>query len=187
MKPEMTHGIPAEFARQSEAFVGREWAMAAIASWYEAAEPLLVVTGELGVGKTALMTRMVQVSLGQASCHGISPGWLHAWHFCQAQHFSSLDIRGVLEHVVGQLCATLPGYAEAVAYRASGTTVTVNQQFAGPVRDSTVTGIHRFVLPEAEPRHLLDGLFRKPLSDLGAHAVVLLDAVDETEERIGGT
>lgn len=180
-------GIPTELVRQSESFIGREWAMAEIAAWHETDEPLLVVTGEPGVGKSTLMTRLVQISLGHVvSRRGLGPGWLHAWHFCQAQRFSSLDIRGVLERVAGQLCATLPGYAEAVAYRVSGTTVTVNQQFAGSVRDSTVTGIQNLVLPEVEPQSLLDSLFRKPLSDLGAHVVLLLDAVDETEERVGG-
>lgn len=186
MKSRELQGIPAALARQSDSFIGREWAMAEIASWYETAEPLLVVTGEPGVGKSTLATRLVQVSLDQVvTRQGLGPGWLHAWHFCQAQYFSSLDIRGALEQVAGQLCSTLPGYAEAVAYHASGTIVTVNQQFTGPVRDSAVIGVNRLVLPEVEPRHLLDSLLRKPLSDLGAHAVVLFDAVDETEERIG--
>lgn len=180
-------GIPAELARQSDSFVGREWALAEIASWHETAEPLLVVSAEPGVGKSALAVRLAQISLGEVpSAQGLGPGWLHAWHFCQAQRFSSLNIRGVLERVADQLCATLPGYAEAVAYRAPVTIIAVNQEFTGPVRNSAVIGINRLVLPDAEPCQLLESLFRQPLSELGTHAVVLLDAVDETEERIGG-
>ncbi|MEU5209351.1 hypothetical protein [Streptomyces sp. NPDC020742] len=179
-------GIPAELAGQSNSFVGREWALAEIASWYETTGPLLVISAEPGVGKSALAVRLAQVSLGEVpSPQGIGPGWLHAWHFCQAQRFGSLNIRGVLEQVAGQLCATLPGYAEAVAYHAPAT-IAVNQEFTGPVRDSTVIGINQLVLPDAEPRHLLDSLFRQPLSALGTHAVILLDAVDETEEQIEG-
>ncbi|MET9558689.1 hypothetical protein [Streptomyces sp. NPDC006645] len=178
--------IPAELAGQSYSFVGREWALAEIASWYETAEPLLVISAEPGVGKSALAVRLGRISLGGVpSPQGLGQGWLHAWHFCQAQRFGSLDIRGVLEQVAGQLCATLPGYAEAVAYRTSATSVVINQEFTGPVHNSTVTGIDRLVLPEAEPRQLLDTLFRQPLSELEANVVILFDAVDETEEQIG--
>ncbi|MDX3387361.1 hypothetical protein PV682_38855 [Streptomyces niveiscabiei] len=180
-------GIPAELAGQPNLFVGREWALAEITSWYKTAEPLLVISAEPGVGKSALAVQLVRISHSEMlSPQGPGPTWLHAWHFCQAQQFSSLNIRDVLEQLAGQLCATLPGYAEAVAYRTAATTVTVNQEFTGAVRNSTVVGINRLILPDIEPRHLLDTLFRKPLSELGTHAVILIDAVDETEEQTSG-
>ncbi|MFG3253330.1 hypothetical protein [Streptomyces sp. NPDC048172] len=161
--------------------------MAEIASWYETAEPLLIISAEPGVGKSALAVRLAQISLGEAPPpQGIGPGWLHAWHFCQAQRFGSLNIRGVLEGVADQLRATLPGYAEAVACNAPTTTIAINQEFTGPVQNSNVIGVNRLVLPDVEPLRLLDNLLRQPLSELGTQTVILLDAVDETEEQADG-
>ncbi|AJE83348.1 beta transducin-like protein [Streptomyces albus] len=180
-------GIPLELARQSESFVGREWALAEIESWYLSDEPSLIVTADPGVGKSALAVRLSQISRGEApATKELGPGWLHAWHFCQAHRFTSLNIRGVLEQVAGQLCTTLPGYAETVARHAPATTITINQAFTGSVQNSTVIGINQLVLPDAEPDELLHRLLRQPLAALAAKVVVLFDAVDETEEQLGG-
>ncbi|MFE1474636.1 hypothetical protein ACFW6N_12425 [Streptomyces cyaneofuscatus] len=179
--------IPAELAEPSGSFVGRAWALAEVASWYATTDPLLVISAAPGVGKSALAVRLAQISLGEVPpAQGLEPGWLHAWHFCQAQRFGSLNIRSVLEQTAVQLCSTIPGYAEAVARHEPGTTIVVNQQFTGPVQNSTVTAINQLILPDAEPRQLLDRMLRRPLSELGTTAVILLDALDETEEHIGG-
>ncbi|SBV01427.1 WD40 repeat [Streptomyces sp. Ncost-T6T-1] len=187
MTPGEGASLPAELAGPSASFIGRAWALAEVASWYATADPLLVISAAPGVGKSALAVRLAQLSLGEVSpAQGLEPGWLHAWHFCQAQRFGSLNIRSVLERIAVQLCTTIPGYAEAVARHEPGTTIVVNQQFTGPVQNSTVTAINQLVLPDAEPRQLLDSMLRRPLSELGTTAVVLLDALDETEEHIGG-
>ncbi|MFF2216461.1 hypothetical protein [Streptomyces antibioticus] len=180
-------GIPAELAEPSDSFIGREWALAEVASWYGTNEPLLVILAEPGVGKSALAVRLARISRGEVpSPRGFGAGWLHAWHFCQAQRFGSLNLRSVLEQIAGQLCATLPGYTEAVASHSPAIIISVNQEFTGPVRHSTAIGINQLILPDAEPRYLLDSLLRRPLSALGAQAVILLDALDETEEQVGG-
>ncbi|MBB5808878.1 WD40 repeat protein [Saccharothrix ecbatanensis] len=184
----MDHHIPAELAERSDSFVARDWALDLVAAWHDSLESLLVVVAEPGAGKSMLATHLVQIAMGRTSSRqGLGHGWLHAWHFCQAGRFQSLNVRAVLGGIASQLCSTVPGFAEVLVRLNTGATITVNQQIAGDVRDSKVIGIGRLVLPEHDPRTLLDEFIRRPLTELGARATVLVDGVDETDEQDGGT
>lgn len=188
MKTSVDHRIPAELAERAASFVGRDWALDIIAAWHNTSEPLLVVAADPGAGKSMLATHLVQVTLGQAPTRqGLGPGWLHAWHFCEAGRFQSLNIRAVLGAIASQLCSTVPGYAEFVAKLYTGATITVSQQVVGDVKDSKMIGIESLVLPEHDSRALLHELIRRPLTELDACAAILVDGADETDEEDGGT
>jgi WD40 repeat protein len=177
--------IPAELAVQAGSFSGRDWALARTASWYSGTGSRLLIAAEPGVGKSMLAARLVQVSRGEAPpMRELRLGWLQAWHFCQSRNFESLDIKSVLGRLAAQLSMTVPGYAEKISHLNSSISITVNQEFAGSVQNSTVIGIGHLSLSAAEPRKLLNDLFRSPLSELGCGAVILVDGVDETDERV---
>ncbi|GLY83360.1 WD40 repeat domain-containing protein [Actinoallomurus iriomotensis] len=182
------HGIPPELVEQSHLFIEPRLALGRVADWYANSAPFLVVVSELGFGKSSFAARLVQISLGTVpAVQGLASGWLHAWHFCQARRFESLDARAVLGRLATQLCRTVPGYAEEVARSAGDTNITITQTFSNTVHNSTVVGIDNLVLPATDPRKLLHDFIREPLSRIDTGVIALVDGVDESDEQVGDT
>ncbi|GAA1776696.1 hypothetical protein [Streptomonospora arabica] len=181
-------GIPDKLLAQSNAFVDSRVIFDRIAERLSEGAPFLVLVAEPGFGKTSIAVRLVQISLGTAtSPDGFAPGWLHAWHFCQAQRYESLDPRAVLERLAAQLCRTVPSYAEEIARSVGNTSIAITQTVSGDLHESTVTGIGSLILPATDPRKLLHDFFRKPLARLGRDVTVLVDAINESDEQGGPT
>jgi len=95
-----------ESGRYSAGFMGREWLNAEVERWLAGAKPVLVLVGELGLGKSAIAAWL---SLTRPEAAGI--------HFCTHRNSRSLDPHEFVASLVGQLHARLPGYAEAVEAR----------------------------------------------------------------------
>jgi WD40 repeat protein len=180
--------IPAELVAQSSTFVESATALDWIAKRLSEGPSFLVLVAEPGFGKTSIAVQLAQISLGAAPpTRSFAPGWLHAWHFCQARRYESLDTRAVLERLAAQLCRTVPGYAEEIAQPVGNTSITVTQTVSGDVHGSTVAGIGNLVLPATEPRKLLHDFIRKPLARLGSDVTVLVDAINESDEQCDPT
>ncbi|MCD0447763.1 WD40 repeat domain-containing protein [Actinocorallia sp. API 0066] len=183
MKDSVSSGIPAELTAPSDEFVVSAALFDRIAERHALGSPLLLLVAEPGFGKTSIAMRLVQISLGSCpTAHGFTPGWIHAWHFCQARRYESLNPRAVLERLASQLCKTVPGYAEQIAH-GDDISVTVTQSISGDVHGSSITGIGSLVLPATDLRRLLHDYFRKPLAHLDRTVTILIDAIDECDEQ----
>lgn len=74
-------------ADKTRDFLGREWVFAAIQAWLDNAQGpnFYIITGEPGIGKSAIAARLVQFSEGvvlpPAECPRLSRGWLAAQTF----------------------------------------------------------------------------------------------------------
>ncbi|HEX6340840.1 WD40 repeat domain-containing protein [Umezawaea sp.] len=170
--------------KRSNTFVDRASVFDMIAERVSAGDPFLVLMAEPGFGKTSIAERLVENSLDAAPpIRSLVPGWLHAWHFCQARRYESLDPRAVLQRLASQLCHTVPGYAEEIARSVGDTSIAITQTITGDVSGSTITGVKNLVLPATDPRQLLHDFLRKPLVRMGCPVTVLVDAINESDEQ----
>ncbi len=93
-----------EIARFYSGFAGREWLGTLIDKWLEdSSKRVLVIVGEPGVGKSSAAAWLSQT---RKDVVGI--------HFCTQQNTRSRDPHEFVACLVGQLCARLPGFADAV-------------------------------------------------------------------------
>ena len=95
-------GLPDPPEHLDSEFVGREWALDRIEAWWRGGEPVLVVTGEPGAGKSALVARLV------------SGGLVSAAHYCRQRVAESLDANTVIRSLAAQLWRNVPGIADAL-------------------------------------------------------------------------
>lgn len=148
-------------------FVGRTWAFDRITEWLAGAEPILLMTGEPGAGKSTLIGNLVAMSDGETAPYGaLGPGCLAATHFCRQQVAESVDALTVIRLLAARLCESVPGFADAL--RAGSSTVDIEE----------------FLRAESVPRQAYDKYIRQPLRLLAAPAVLV--AIDGLDEAIEG-
>ena len=172
-------------AMRTRGFTGRGWVFAAVARWLRAGEPrAFLLTGEPGIGKSAIAARLVQISRGEApapkGCGQVRPGFLSACHFCFSRYGGWITAEGFARSLGTQLAARFPEYARAVA-----------PELRIDVRQSVETNLGSMVGVAIEnyyaesPRALFDALVRQPLIALYAkpqneeRIVLLVDGLDE--------
>jgi CRP-like cAMP-binding protein len=186
---------PADIAEQARDFVGRGWAGDLIAGWLAGVAPVLLITGEPGAGKTMFAARTVATSRGQAFLGTLTPGFLHAAHFCRHFQTESIDPVSIVEHIGGQLAETVPGYLGILGSISKLNQSSINvghiDQNIDYVQNSTVIGIQiRIESPDFRLAYLQ--LIRRPLQRLREEGrtvgdvVVLIDGLDETVEGAMG-
>ena len=84
-------------------FVGREWLFAEIDGWrVRGAQPALLITGEPGIGKSAIVAALV---------HENSGGQVLAYHCCQADTPATLHLAGFVRNLAAMLSGRLDDYA----------------------------------------------------------------------------
>ncbi|MCW5748063.1 MAG: toll/interleukin-1 receptor domain-containing protein [Alphaproteobacteria bacterium] len=84
-------------------FHGRDWLFNEVDTWRETTrEPVLLIVGDPGVGKSTFMAEMVRRDPG---------GRVLAWHFCQAETPATIEGGRFVRSIVGQLARRLPAYA----------------------------------------------------------------------------
>lgn len=98
-------GLPDPPEHLGPEFVGREWAFDRIERWRGGDEPVLLVTGEPGAGKSALVSQLIA-----REWHG----FVSAAHYCRQQVAESLDAAAVIRSLVRQLCHNVPGFGAAL-------------------------------------------------------------------------
>jgi hypothetical protein len=174
---------------RARGFTGREWALARIDRWVGQDGPrTFLLTGEPGSGKTALASRLLQVSRGQAGAGSGLPrlrsGFLSAVHFCSARAQSWISPRTFTESISLQL-ARYPAFARALAERAGDRRVEITVEQHDIAADA-VTGvsIQRLDLSGIAPEDGFVRMVREPLEVLLAaepelRICILIDALDE--------
>jgi hypothetical protein len=91
--------------RLTERFTGREWLFEQIDHWlHQGNEQFYLLTGEPGVGKSAIAAKLTQIRSDIA-----------AYHFCRAGDVETVRPGRVLRSLAAQLGKTLPHYGEALA------------------------------------------------------------------------
>ena len=84
-------------------FTGRQWLFRELDEWRSReAPPALLITGEPGIGKSAIVAALV---------HDNREGQVLAYHCCRADTPATLEPARFVRSLVGMLAARLEGYA----------------------------------------------------------------------------
>jgi plasmid stability protein len=173
--------------RLTERFTGREWLFEQIDRWLKQGnEQFYLLTGEPGVGKSAIAAKLTQIRSDIA-----------AYHFCRAGDVETVRPGRVLRSLAAQLGKTLPHYGEALAKTIDPIHLRIDVNInIESLSNSQVTGIYIENLKESDPREELEILLRVPLAalpDLYAEhneplptlKVLLIDSLDEAVTTTG--
>jgi WD40 repeat protein len=162
-----------DIERLTEGFVGRKWIFDEVDKWLRSStETFFILTGEAGVGKSAIAARLTQLRKD-----------LIAYHFCIAGRNSTIVPGTTLRSLAAQLGKRLDGYGEALAKTIRPTYLSVNVKIQVDVLDGgQITGVVLKNLTLADPREELESLLTAPLAAMAAPAepvIILLDSLDE--------
>jgi predicted acylesterase/phospholipase RssA/Mrp family chromosome partitioning ATPase len=183
---EVFHGTAATVVPTVELppdFSARPWVAGRINDWLRGgASPMLLVTGPLGTGKTALFRWLAHA--GRALGPSLDGVVAYA-HFCDARDYSSLDAREFVIRLATRLAAIVPGYADAVTpTRHPGLRVDVRQVVSAtrPSSDPREKTVEQIVIRDTPAFVAFDELVSVPLSAVGTTTplLVLIDGPDET-------
>jgi hypothetical protein len=170
-------GFRSIIADRTRDFVGREWVFAEIDRWLADPEgpPFFLITGEPGIGKSAIAARLTQVRD------------LAAYHFCIARQAPTTDARTFVRSLSLQLAQYCQPFARALAQVGNAqisiqVSQTVNHIASGGEVNGVViqnldlgqTGVREaFVLTILEPLWAVGSSgWQQPL-------VIVVDALDE--------
>lgn len=178
----MTKDVPSRLAaldferdveRLTTDFTERKWVLADVDRWLKCyGQRFFILTGQPGVGKSAIAARLTQV------CPDIA-----AYHFCIAGRNNTIVPATVLRSLAAQLGERLPDYGVALANTVKPIHLSVEvhidiEQMTG----GEVTGVIINHLYPSDPQQELDILLRAPLAALPAPdkpLVILVDSLDE--------
>jgi WD40 repeat protein len=154
-------------------FTGREWVLEDVDRWLKHDhQRFFILTGQPGVGKSAIAARLTQI------CPDIA-----AYHFCTAGRIDTIVPATVLRSLAAQLGKQLPGYGTALVntIKPFHLTVEVNidiEQMTG----GEVTGVIIKHLYPSDPQQELDIMLRAPLAAMpepDRPLAILIDSLDE--------
>lgn len=171
-----------EITRLTTGFVGRQWVLDEINCWLnESSERCFLLTGEPGVGKSAISAQLIK-----------SREEIVAYHFCGAKNSETLKPGQILRLLADQLGKTLPHYGLALVntIKPVHLQAEVNIQVE-KMTDSQIAEVCIENLKESDPENELDILLRAPLAALPKfyakrqksvprQAIFLIDALDVT-------
>ena len=181
--------------RLAEGFTGREWLFTKLDHWLqqEDGEKFYLLTGEPGVGKSAIAARLTQ----RWAHDKPEPGPLAAYHFCRAGDVETVRPGRVLRSLATQLGRTLPHYGEALKEVLDQVHVRIDVNInIDRLSNSQVTGIYVENLKDLDPREEFRLLIQAPLTALSkiyttlgetppALKVFLIDSLDEAATTTG--
>ena len=176
-----------DIERLTEGFTGREWVFEEIDRWLQQGnERFFILTGEPGIGKSAIAARLTQIRDDVA-----------AYHFCRAGDVETVRPARILRSLAAQLGEHLPDYGQALANTIKPVHLRIEVNInIGSMTGSQVTGVYIENLKESDPENELDILIRAPLEELQkmyaerqqaqpALAVILIDSLDEAVTTTG--
>ncbi|MCP4544666.1 MAG: hypothetical protein GY832_46795 [Chloroflexi bacterium] len=179
-------GFSVTIANRTRDFVGREWVFTEIDGWL--ADPdgprYFIITGEPGIGETAIAARLAQFSDGAASTAAsarLCGGFLSAIHFCSARNGGWISPTGFARSLSAQLAARYPAFAQAIA---SGLQIQVEQTVGTNL--GSIIGAQISNYYAESPEAVFDDLVRQPLralcqtGDVTGSLVILVDGLDES-------
>jgi hypothetical protein len=171
-------------------FTGREWAFEKIDRWLDGEGPrFFLLTGEPGSGKSALASRLYQISRGQSPAGDGTPhlkaDFLSAAHFCSARAQSWITPHTFTESLSLQL-ARYPAFAQALVERGGDRQVriVVRQEVGRAEGGVTGVAIQRLDLSGIAPEDGFVRAVREPLDALldqkpDLRICILVDGLDE--------
>jgi hypothetical protein len=166
-----------DIAKLTENFTGRQWVFDDIDRWLkESEERFFILTGEPGVGKSAIAASLIQ----QRQAHQD----LAAYHFCVAGRVGTIEPDNVLFSIAAQLIKFFPDYAEALVNTIKPLHLSVNVEInIETIRDSVVQGVVIENLHTQHPKKSFDIILRQTLSSLPnppeKSILILIDSLDE--------
>ena len=176
-----------DIAKLTDRFTGRQWVFDDIDRWLKQSEErFFILTGEPGVGKSAIAARLTQIRDDVA-----------AYHFCRAGDVETVRPARILRSLAAQLGEHLPDYGQALANTIKPIHLRVEVNITiGSMTGSQVTGVYIENLKESDPENELDILIRAPLEELQkmyaerqqaqpALAIILVDSLDEAVTTTG--
>jgi nucleoside phosphorylase len=169
-------------------FTGREWFFEEIDAWLgnPKASQFLILTGDPGIGKSAIIARLTQFSKGGTiptkHYKHITKDFISAYHFCSARHGRWIAPEGFARSLSLQLAIRYPEFALALA---ASLKLDAKQVIGRNM--STVVGvmINDYLAESSEA--IFDNLVRRPLNALcesNPPAAPLLIAVDGLDESL---
>ena len=137
-------------------FCGREWLFDEIDAWRtSSAEPALLITGDPGTGKSAIVAQLVHLNRGAQ---------VVAYHCCQADTPATLEPWRFVRSLAAMIAGQLDGYAAQLDEPAIKEHLT-----EAACREDPATSFERGVLTPLESLHAPDASAR----------YILVDALDE--------
>lgn len=157
----------------TEGFTGREWVFEKIDHWlYKSQETFFLLTGETGVGKSAVAARLTQIRKDIA-----------AYNFCIAGRSSTIVPGTVLRSLAVQLGKNIPGYGLTLVNTIRPTYLSLNVKVdVEKMTGGQITGAVIRNLTIADPKQEIESLITAPLAALpaaGQPKVLMLDSLDE--------
>jgi ribosomal 50S subunit-associated protein YjgA (DUF615 family) len=163
-----------DIERLTEGFTGREWVFEEIDRWLQQDnERFFILTGEPGVGKSAIAAQLTQTRKDIA-----------AYHFCIARQISTVEPNNVLLSLAAQLIKYFPDYGEALVNTVKPLFLQVKVEInIENIRDSVVQGVVIENLHIHYPKQALDIVLRQALEALPnppkEPVSILIDSLDE--------
>lgn len=163
-----------DIERLTEGFTGREWVFEEIERWLQQGnERFFILTGEPGVGKSAIAAQLTQTRKDIA-----------AYHFCIARQISTVEPNNVLLSLAAQLIKYFPDYGEALVNTVKPLFLQVKVEInIENIRDSVVQGVVIENLHIHYPKQALDIVLRQALAALPnppkEPVSILIDSLDE--------
>lgn len=162
----------ADIQRLTEDFTGREWFFSEIDEWLRSSESFFILTGEAGIGKSAIAAQLTKIRQDIA-----------AHHFCIAGRNSTIVPSTVLRSIAAQLGAHLPDYGLALANTIEPTYLSVNSKIdVHTMTGGQITGVVISNLTLTDPKREIESLLTAPLKAMPVPpnpVVIMLDSLDE--------
>jgi hypothetical protein len=163
-------------------FCGREWLFEEIDLWLKTSrEPALLITGDPGTGKSALVAELV---------HHNSRGQVIAYHCCQADVLATIEPSRFVRSIAAMIASQLSGYAarlddppirSALAEEACG-----RDPFSA-FDSGVLTPLQGLPAPDGEPRYLLIDALDEALPQGGqSGGGTIVDLLSTFIERLPG-
>ncbi len=155
-------------------FVGRAWVFDEISQFLrQDHDHYLVITGEAGIGKSAIAARLTRLLD------------LQAVHFCRASDGGTLEPVAFVRSISSQLSACLDGFGEAIVRQASAAVNVSIKQEIKEQKGGNVYGVYIENFPIQSADEAFQILVRDPLDAWsqenkdGRKIIILVDALDE--------
>jgi hypothetical protein len=181
--------VPEDIAKRAKDFVGRGWVLDEVVNWMDLGEErFFLITGEPGVGKTALGAWLagaeapVRDADAGSSLHRAREAW-RAAHFCVRGNGGTLNPIGFAQSLAEQFSDRYDHYAEA-AIQQLAPQVNIRQTAREVWGQMIGAKINTLIVQQADAEDVYDSAVRQPLEKLferqpGLRIFVMVDGLDE--------
>jgi hypothetical protein len=186
------HGVPTGDGGgdllAAEDFVGRAWILDRVNQWLtESTSTMLLIAGEPGSGKTALVRWLARQGRGAHHEAGELGADVVYVHECRPAFRPTLDARAFVQKLADGLAARLPDYGlEILGFRHPNIDIDVRQDISATAPSSRVVGVtvEQIALGDISAQDAFDTLVRQPLDRLERPGIPLLVLVDGLEAAL---